>query len=99
MTKETETTEEEKYDGELPYTVKFKYPVQVGKETTLSELTFTEIPDAKSVSKMPTSGDLEVGALYPMIAAMTKTPESHILKIKWPDLKECFPVVNYFLTE
>lgn len=95
----TETTKQNEYDGELPYTIKFKYPVQVGKETTLSELTFTEIPDAQSVAKMPTGGDVEVGALYPIMAAMTKTPETHIRKVKWPDLKKCFPVVNYFLAE
>lgn len=93
-----ETTEKQEYAGELPHTVKFKYPVQVGKETVLSELTFTEIPDAQAMAKMPV-GDTEttLDMMYPIIAAMSKTPETHIRKIKWPDLKECLPVVTYFL--
>lgn len=97
MSETTETTEE--YNGELPYTIELKYPVSVGKETTLSSLTFTEIPDARSVQTMPAGETLKVGDMYPAIAAMTKTPESHILKVKFPDLKRCFPVVQYFLAE
>lgn len=96
---ETTETKAEEYNGELPHTVEFKYPVKVGKETTLSSLTFTEIPDAQCVATMPASENVHVGDMYPIIAAMTKTPEVHIRKVKFPDLKRCFPVVNHFLAE
>ena len=94
-----ETTDKKDYEGELPYTITLKYPVQVGKETTLTELTFTEIPDAQAVSTVPAGEGQKIGDLYPVIAAMTKTPESHIRKVKYPDIKKCFPVVSYFLAE
>lgn len=97
MNETTDTTEE--YNGELPHTINFKYPVMVGKETELSLLTFTEIPDGQAMSKMPVNGEGVLEDMYPIIAAMTKTPEVHIRKIKWPDLKECLPVVTYFLAE
>lgn len=99
MSETTNTTEEQEYDGELPYTVEFKYPVKVGKETTLSSLTFTEIPDAMAMSKMPMNGEGVLEDLYPIMAAMCKTPEIQVRKIKWHDIKKCMPVVTYFLAE
>lgn len=94
----SETTTTETY--ELPIEIKFKYPVQVGKETTLSMIVLSEIPDAQAVAKMPIGGsESNLEDLYPIIAAMAKTPEQHIRKIKWPDLKRVLPIVSYFLAE
>lgn len=83
---------------ELPYTVKLDRPVQIGKDTVLDELVFSEHPNVGMVMNLPAAklDEMKVGHLFPVIAGMTKKPVSQIMKLE-SNSKECFEVVVHFL--
>ena len=90
---------EEPFDSTLPQTFKLKYPVMVGKETTLSELTLSEVPDSEAMGNLPVGNtdNMSMKHFYPAIAYMAKRPIEHILKIKFADIQKVIPLAAHYL--
>ncbi len=97
---ENEGPKEEKTDGpvQLPYTLTFRNPVQIGKKER-TEIVFVKEPTAKCLRHMPVDTEQQMlGHFYPVISGMTdKWTTAQVEELPMKALYECISIVTPFL--
>lgn len=83
----------------IPHTIKLSDTVDIGKETTMSEIVLVKKPNTGMTMHFPVMDmtGLQVGHFVPVIASMSGLPQQIVKKIPYFDLLNIIPVVMYFL--
>lgn len=81
---------------DVPYTCKLKYPVQWGKDDTVSEIVFPRRLKAKDFRGLPAS-DLKFDHMIKIVARVTATATTLLEELDAEDFMQLTEVVESFL--